>query len=222
MDAQFDILGKLLIELLEAVLVLDDLINELQALLDKVLPDDFENLVLLQHLTRDVKGQIFRINDSLDEVEVFWDEFFTVVHDEDSSNIKLDVVLLFLILKKVKRSSFGHEEQSPELKLSLYREVFDSQVFLPIVCQGLVELPVLLLRDVIRVSGPDGLCLVQLFILGVLLLQKNVNIILRLIYKQKKCQSIIYRRVNNELVAKFTFLYFKKSIFWITGNYAQN
>lgn len=46
----------------------------------------------------------------------------------------------------------------------------DSQVILPIVGQALVELSILLVSDVIRVSGPDRLCLVQLFLIDVLLL----------------------------------------------------
>ena len=51
--------------------------------------------------------------------EIFWDEFFTVVHDEDPSDVKLDVVLLLLVFKEIKGSALGHEEESAELKLSL-------------------------------------------------------------------------------------------------------
>ena len=43
-------------------------------------------------------------------------------------------------------------------------------MILPVVGEGLVELPVLLVADVIRRPRPDGLRLIQLLVLGVLLL----------------------------------------------------
>ena len=79
MDAELDVLGKLFVELLEAVLVLTDLINEFQTLLDQVLPDDLEDLVLLKHFTGNVEGEIFRVDDALEEVEIFRDELLAVV-----------------------------------------------------------------------------------------------------------------------------------------------
>ena len=48
--------------------------------------------------------------------------------------------------------------------------MLDRQVILEIVGQALVELSVFLVSNVIRVSGPDRLCLVQLFLIDVLLL----------------------------------------------------
>jgi len=167
MDAKFDVFGKLLVELLEAILVLADFIDELKALLDEILPDDLQDLVLLQHLTGNVERKILRIDNSLEEVEVLRDELFTVVHDEDSPDVQLDVVLLLLVLEEVKGSALWHEEKGPELELAFNGEVLDSQVLLPIIGQRLVELSVLLLGDVVRVSGPDGLGLVQLLIFSV-------------------------------------------------------
>ena len=43
-------------------------------------------------------------------------------------------------------------------------------MILPVVGQALVELAILLVSNVIRISGPDGLGLVQLLLLRVLLL----------------------------------------------------
>ena len=52
--------------------------------------------------------------------QVFWDQLFTVVHDEDSPDVQLDVILLLLVLKEVKRSAAGDEEESAEFKLALH------------------------------------------------------------------------------------------------------
>ena len=49
--------------------------------------------------------------------------------------------------------------------------MFDSQMLLPVIGEGLVELSVFLLGDVVRVPGPEGLCLVQLLVLRVLFLK---------------------------------------------------
>merc|ERR1711976_215313 len=121
-------------------------------------------------ISGDVKREILGVNNTLDKVEILWDKLLTVVHDEHSSDIELDVVLALLVLKQVKRSSLGDEKKSSELKLTLNREVFDSKVLLPVIGQRFVELSILISRDVIRRPGPDWLGLVQLFILRVLLL----------------------------------------------------
>ena len=52
--------------------------------------------------------------------QVLWDELFTVVHDEDSPDVQLDVVLLLLVLKEVERCTTGNKEQGPELELTLH------------------------------------------------------------------------------------------------------
>jgi hypothetical protein len=61
-----------------------------------------EDLVLLQHLSADVEGQVLAIHNALDKVEVLRDEVFTVVHDEHSPNVQLDVVGLLAGVKHVK------------------------------------------------------------------------------------------------------------------------
>jgi len=52
--------------------------------------------------------------------EIIWNELFTVVHDEDSAHIELDVVSLLLVFKEVKCSSSGNEKQGPELQLTFH------------------------------------------------------------------------------------------------------
>lgn len=52
--------------------------------------------------------------------EVLWNQFLTVVHDEDTAYVKLDVVSLFLVFKKVKCSSSRNKEQGTEFQLTLH------------------------------------------------------------------------------------------------------
>lgn len=76
-------------------------------------------LTTLQHYFRENSRATSQLT------EVFWDEVFTVVHDEDPSDIKLDVVLLFLVLKEVKGCTTRNKEQCSEFKLALNREVLE-------------------------------------------------------------------------------------------------
>lgn len=102
-DTELQVLAERLVELLKVVLVLCDLAEEVHALLDDVLADDLEDLVLLECLTRDVKREILRVDDTLDEVEVLGDEVLAVVHDEDAADVELDVVALLLGLEEIER-----------------------------------------------------------------------------------------------------------------------
>ena len=175
MDAELDILAELLVELLERILVLGEFVKKFHTFLDKIFTNDFQNFVLLEHLTGDVQRKILRVHDTLDEVQVLGDQFFAVIHDENATNVQFDVVLLLLILEQVKGSTLGNEKESTEFKLSFNAEVLDSQVFLPIVGQGFVEFSVFFLRNVIRVASPNGFGLVQLLILDVFFLIKEDN-----------------------------------------------
>ena len=103
MNTEFDVLAEGLVELLEVVFVFSNLREHIHALLDDVLADDFQDLILLKSLTRDVERQVFRINDTLDEVEVLRNEVLTVIHDEDTADIEFDVIPVFLALKQIER-----------------------------------------------------------------------------------------------------------------------
>ncbi|KAJ0471247.1 hypothetical protein HanIR_Chr14g0727621 [Helianthus annuus] len=87
MDTQFQILGKGFIEFVVIILVLSNLIEHLNAFLHKILPDNLENLVLLKHFTRDVEWQVIGVHNTLYKPKVFWNQLFTVVHDENSPDI---------------------------------------------------------------------------------------------------------------------------------------
>ena len=189
-DTELDVLAKGLVELVEVILILANLGEQIHALLYDVLADNFQDLVLLQCLTRDVQREVLGVNDTLDEVEVLGDKVLTVVHNEDTANIKLDVVALLLGLEEVERSTerpdisvriarrskkhkcspFGDEKNGLELKLALNGKVFDGKVVLPIIGQALVECAVFLGSDLRRVASPDRLGLVELFVFNGLLL----------------------------------------------------
>ena len=49
-------------------------------------------LILLKHLTSNVEGKIFRVDDILAEVEMLENEFFAVVHGEAVINVELAVI----------------------------------------------------------------------------------------------------------------------------------
>ena len=80
---------------------LSDFGEHVKTLLDQILSDDLEDLGGLDELSRNVKWEVFRVDDTLHEVEVLGDEVVAVIHDEDSSNVELDVVLFLLRLKEV-------------------------------------------------------------------------------------------------------------------------
>jgi len=164
-DTELDVLAEGRVELVELLTVLGDLGEELEGLLDNVLLDDLHDLVLLQSLTRQVEGQVFRVDNTLDEAEPLGDEVGGIVGDEDTTNVQLDVVLGLLGLKEVEGSALGNEEDGAELKLTLDGEVLDSEVVFPVVGEGLVEGGIFFRGDVGRVAGPDGLGLVKFLLL---------------------------------------------------------
>ena len=105
MDTELQVLAEGLVELLEVVLVLGDLLEKIKALLDNVLADDLKDLVLLERLTRDVQRKILGVNNTLYEVEVFWNDILAIIHNEDTADIELNVVALLLRLKEVEGST---------------------------------------------------------------------------------------------------------------------
>jgi hypothetical protein len=121
----------------------------------------------LQVLTGDVERKIFRVNNTLDEAEVFRDEVLAVIHDEHAADVELDVVLLLLTtIEHVHRGALGGEEERFEGKLTFDREVLDGKVVFPVVGHGLVEGAVLFILDFLGVTSPEGLGLVEEFPLG--------------------------------------------------------
>ena len=86
----------------------------------------------------------------------------TIIHDENSTHIQLDVVAFLLCLKQIEGSTVGHEQPHTKLKLALNAEMLHRQVVLPIIRQRLKERCVLLVRLILRLSHPEGFVLVEL------------------------------------------------------------
>ena len=75
-DAQFQILAKLLVEFLVGIFVLMQFIKKFHAFFNEIFADDFQNLVLLKGFTRNVQWQIFRINNSLKIRKKYYNTFY--------------------------------------------------------------------------------------------------------------------------------------------------
>lgn len=71
------------------VLIDVDLLDHIKSLSDELLLDDLEELVLLEGFTGDVQWEIIRIDNTSDELEVFWHHISEVIGDKDTSNIHL-------------------------------------------------------------------------------------------------------------------------------------
>src|SRR3569833_1925852 len=181
-DAQLDVLGEGAVELVELLLVLGDLVEELERLLDDVLLDHLHDLVLLERLAGQVQGQVLRVDDTLDESQPLGDQVRSIVRYEDAADVQLDVVLGLLGLDQVEGSALGHEQDGAELKLALDGEVLDAKMVLPIVGERLVEGGVLLRGDVLGITSPDGLLLVELLLLDLGLLDLLGLLLLLLVF----------------------------------------
>jgi hypothetical protein len=90
-DTELDVLAEGAVELVELLTVLGDLIEEFERLLDNILLDHLHDLVLLEGLTRQVEGEILRVDDTLDEAEPLGNEIGGIIGDEDTADIELDV-----------------------------------------------------------------------------------------------------------------------------------
>ena len=152
----------------------------------------------MKSLTGNVEGEIFRVDDTLDEIEVFGNKVLAIVHDEDTADIEFNVIALLLGLEEIERCAakkmssrsgsqvdplpFGNEEDSLELELTLDREVLNSEVVFPVIRKRLVERGIFLSGNILRVARPDGLRLVELLIDDFLLLDFLRLLVLGLVF----------------------------------------
>ena len=94
--AELQVLAEGLVEPGQVLLVLSDLPDDIHALLNDSLANELKNPVPSEGFTGDIEGQVLGVDDTLNEVEVFRDEVFTAIHDEDTADVVLDVVALHL------------------------------------------------------------------------------------------------------------------------------
>jgi hypothetical protein len=105
-NIQLDALAEGLVELGEVVFVFNNLADgsdKVQGLLHKVLADDLEDFVCWR-VTGDVKRKIFRVDDTLDEVEVLGNEVLTVIMMNTRRTYLSLMLLRFLYSKRLKRA----------------------------------------------------------------------------------------------------------------------
>mmetsp|Transcript_26698 Transcript_26698/g.74554 ORF Transcript_26698/g.74554 Transcript_26698/m.74554 type:complete len:584 (+) Transcript_26698:103-1854(+) len=160
--SELQALAELFVELFVIVLLLSDLREHLQALFHQVFLDDPEDFVLLERLPGDVQWEVFGIHDALHEVQPLGHELVAIVHDEDAAHVQLDVVALLLGLEQIEGRSPRHEEQSAKLQLTLHAKVLHRQMVFPVIAQRFVKRCVFLICDVLGLSHPERLVLVQL------------------------------------------------------------
>jgi len=147
-DAQLQALSELLIELLVVVFLLCNFGKHFKALLHQILLDHAKDFVLLQSFAGDVQWQVLRIHDALHHVQPLWHKLVAIVHNEDTADVKLNVVALLFGLEEIERSTAWYEQQSPELKLAFHTEMLNCKMVLPIVRERLVKGRVFLVGDI--------------------------------------------------------------------------
>jgi hypothetical protein len=109
-NTKLEILAELFVEFLEILSILTDFLEEFNTLFSDVLLDDLENFVVLKIFSADVKRKILRINHTSDEAKILGNEFITIVHNEDSSHVKFDVIFLLLGLEHIEGSTFRYKD----------------------------------------------------------------------------------------------------------------
>ena len=119
-NTELKVLAELFVELLEVFSIFADFLEELKTFLGDVLLDDFQDFVVLEILSADVKREIFRVDNTSDEAEIFGDEVFTIIHNEDSSDVELDVIFLLLGFEHIEGSSLGDKDNGSEFKSSFH------------------------------------------------------------------------------------------------------
>jgi len=165
-DTELKILTELFVELLIVFSILGDFSNKFNTLLGNILLYNLQDLIVLKEFSADVKGKIFRINNTLDESKIFGNQLLTIVHDENSSNVQLDVVLFLLGFEEIEGGSLGNKEDALEFQLTFNGELLNSQVLFPIVTKTLIEINILFLGNSFGFSHPNGLILINILILS--------------------------------------------------------
>mmetsp|Transcript_12447 Transcript_12447/g.23254 ORF Transcript_12447/g.23254 Transcript_12447/m.23254 type:complete len:250 (-) Transcript_12447:791-1540(-) len=166
MDAQLEVFGKRLVKLGVCVwVVFRQVAKHFQAFLHEVLANHAEDLVLLQRLSRNIEGKVFRVHHALNKLEPFRHEFLTIVHDKDTSDIEFNIVPFFRTptIKHIKRSSFRCKEHGLELKLSLHRKVLHCCMLFPVVGDGFVKGDIFIIRYFIGLAHPEWFRMIKMF-----------------------------------------------------------
>jgi len=72
-DTKFKVFGELFVEFFVVFSILLDFSEKFHTFFGNVFLDNFEDFVLLEELSWDIKWEIFRIDNTLDERKIVWD-----------------------------------------------------------------------------------------------------------------------------------------------------
>ena len=122
-------------------------------------------LVPLQSLPGGVQGKALRIHSARDIMQSLQDELVTIIHDENSEGVQLDVVALLLGRIHIGGCATCHEQHSVELKLTFHAEMLHSETVFPIVRPRFVDRCVLLGRHLFRFPLPERFLRISHFLL---------------------------------------------------------
>jgi hypothetical protein len=99
----------LFVEFLVIFSIFNQFSDHIDTSLGDVLLDDLQDFIVLQELSGNVQGKIFRIDNSLNEVKIFWDQILAVIHNEDSSDVQFNVVLFLFGFEHIEWGSLWEE-----------------------------------------------------------------------------------------------------------------
>ena len=74
-----------------------NLFDHIKSLSDQFLLDDLQEFVLLESFTRDIQWEIIRIDDTANELKIFWHHIGEIIGDENTSDVHLNIVLAKVI-----------------------------------------------------------------------------------------------------------------------------
>ena len=114
-----------------------------------------ELAVLLQRLAADVQCDVGRVDDAAHEVVVVGKKVRALLHDQDVGAVELEALLVIAAIE-VEGGLAGDKEERVVLERALGVETEGARRVLPVVEGRLVELVVLLGRDVASALLPDG------------------------------------------------------------------
>src|SRR5206468_10261185 len=96
-------------------------------------------------------------HDAAHEAQVRRQELAPVVHDEDALHVELQAAVNAVALMEIERSLRGNIEERAGLEASLDVDADVLERIVPVVADVLVELAVLLLRDLVLAACSDRL-----------------------------------------------------------------
>ena len=138
---------------------LGEVFEQRERLLHNLLLDEASGRILLQDLTRDVERQVLAVDHAAHEAQPLRQDLLRVVHDEHALHEQANAALL--AVRDVMRRLLGNEQEAGQFVRAFDLEVRPRERVVPVVARVLVELDVLVLRDLALAAGPQRASLVD-------------------------------------------------------------